>query len=153
MKKIFFSFLLVFCLLEGVGCALNKTPSTSPAEKDLNSISQNTPAPQDKSSKTEEVALSFNFGNDEVKNFTLQINGEESVYDLLTKLANQNQIKLETQESSLGILIQAIDGVKNGQDNKYWIYYINGQMANVGVKDQKVSPHDQIEFKFESNPF
>jgi hypothetical protein len=43
--------------------------------------------------------------------------------------------KIETKEYSFGKLVESIDGVKNGTDNKYWIFYINGEESKIGVQD------------------
>ena len=150
MKKIIFLLSLVLIIVFSSGCNLWKNADRQNQETEK--VSKDAPKTLAENPIANATFI-FDFGDGTTKNFVLQIDGDKTVYDLLTTLAGQNQIKLETQESSLGILIQAIDGFTNGQDNKYWIYYLNGQMANTGVKDQKVSPEDQIEFKFEANPF
>ncbi|MDD5627255.1 MAG: DUF4430 domain-containing protein [Patescibacteria group bacterium] len=148
-KNITLSALFIISLLLLGGCGSQTNLNQKPAEQDA---AQNLrTSPSDISKK--EATISINFGNDQVKNFTLEFLPEETVYNLLEKLANQNEINLETKQYDLGTLIEAIDGIKNGQDNKYWLYYVNGQMAPVGVTEQKVSPDDKIEFRFEESSF
>lgn len=142
MKKIIFLLFLALIIISISGC--NLWQKTSPQNQEAEKAVENPIAT---------ATISFDFGDDTTKDFVLPIEGEKTVYDLLNALAGENQIQMETQESSLGILIQAIDGFANGQDNKYWIYYVNGQMAPLGVAEQKLSPDDKIEFKFEANPF
>jgi len=150
MKKIIFLLSSILAFTASSGCDLwqKNSPQNQKAEKisdDTSKISTENPAGQ--------AAFSFDFGDGATKNFVLTIDGEKTVYDFLNALAGENQIKLEIKESSLGVLIQTIDAMENGQNNKYWLYYINGQMAPAGVAEQKVSPNDKIEFKFEANPF
>ncbi len=45
-------------------------------------------------------------------------------------------------------LITAINGVENGQDNKYWQYWINDSYATVGADKQSVHNHDVVAWKF-----
>ncbi|OGG87268.1 hypothetical protein A3B87_00145 [Candidatus Kuenenbacteria bacterium RIFCSPHIGHO2_02_FULL_39_13] len=78
---------------------------------------------------------------------------DTSVYDALLSITAQNKIKLQTKEYDFGILIEAIGDKTNGQDNKYWLYYINGEMPMVAVNNYKLNPGDKVEFKFEESKF
>lgn len=148
-RNIILSALFIISLLLLGGCGSQTNLDQKPAEQD---VAQNlSTSPSEVSKK--EATLSINFGQDQVKSFTLEFLPEKTVYNLLEELANQNKINLETKQYDLGILIEAIDGIKNGQDNKYWLYYVNGQMAPVGVTERKVSPDDKIEFRFEESSF
>jgi len=142
MKKIIFLLSLTLIIVLGSGC--NFWKNTSSQNQETEKAAENPIA---------QAFFNFDFGDGAAKSFVLPLDNGETVYDFLKTLADQNQIQLEAQESSLGILIQAINGFTNGQDNKYWIYYINGQMAQEGVSTQKVKVDDKIEFKFETNPF
>lgn len=136
---------LALLLLLFSGCR-SLTPKQQSQEENI------PPATEEKSEKNE-VSLSIDFGNEQSKTFILEFEEEKTVYDLLEELEKQNKIELGTKEYDLGILIEAIDGIKNGQDNKYWLYYLNEQMAPVGVSEQKVSNGDKIEFRFEESKF
>ena len=72
---------------------------------------------------------------------------------LLQSFAEAGSWQLEIQNTQYGALINAIDGRVNGSDNKYWIYYVNGEMALVGAGDYVVQPGDRIEFRFEESIF
>lgn len=56
----------------------------------------------------------------------------------------------ETKEYDFGTLVEAIDGVKNGTDNKYWILYVNGKQATVGAGAYTIQKNDAIEWRFEA---
>ena len=50
--------------------------------------------------------------------------------------------------------MEEINGLKNNpQENKYWIYYLNGKSAKLGISTQVVKPGDVIEWKFEKSNF
>ncbi|KKP86592.1 MAG: hypothetical protein UR87_C0015G0003 [candidate division CPR3 bacterium GW2011_GWE2_35_7] len=40
-----------------------------------------------------------------------------------------------TKQSSFGEYVNEINGIKGGTDNKYWIFYVNGKMSEVGADD------------------
>lgn len=99
------------------------------------------------------VNFTFNFDEGNQKSFTINQEKDDTVYSLMQKLAEDGSISLEVKEYDFGVMIDSIDNIRNGTDNKYWIYYINGQMAGEGVSTQKVQNNDNIEFRFEKSNF
>lgn len=58
------------------------------------------------------------------------------------------------QYATLGFFVDEINGLKNNpKTNQYWIYYINGQSANVGVSSYIIQPNDIITWKYETSKF
>lgn len=47
--------------------------------------------------------------------------------------------------------IEAINGVENGEDNRYWQYYVNGKFADVGCSNYFLHNNDIVEWRFESS--
>jgi len=95
-----------------------------------------------------------------VKNVvTLEINGikyeneiseEISVYDFMYNLRTKGEIDFkEKTYSGMGKFIEEINGIKNGES--YWIYYINGEKANIGVSNYKINEGDIISWKYENS--
>jgi hypothetical protein len=76
-----------------------------------------------------------------------------TVFDLLQEEAKSLNMILETENYDIGILVKAIGDTENGQDGKYWFYYVNGEMPQVSVDKKEVNPGDKIEFRFEKSPF
>lgn len=68
----------------------------------------------------------------------------ESALDLLARTE-----KITVKEFSFGKLVESINGVKNGTDNKYWILYINGTQSKVGASEYIIQKNDIIEWRFE----
>ena len=94
-------------------------------------------------------------------NATLIVNGEKqttqiatdtTVLDLMNQLQSENQITFSGKDyPGMGMFVEEINGIKNNsQDNKYWIYYINGQSAQVGISNYTIKPNDVIEWKYEN---
>lgn len=54
-----------------------------------------------------------------------------------------------TKQSSFGEYVDSVNGVVGGTDGKYWAFYINGQLSQVGAADYQTKTGDKIEWKFE----
>lgn len=67
----------------------------------------------------------------------------ETALDLL-----QRTQQAQTSTSSYGILVENINGFQNGTDKKYWSYYVNGKMADVGAGVYRLQINDHIEWRF-----
>lgn len=52
----------------------------------------------------------------------------------------------DTQDSSF---VESINGLKNGADNKYWAYYINGHITGVEADKYVTKGGEEIVWKFE----
>ena len=48
----------------------------------------------------------------------------------------------------MGVLVENIDGVKNGTENKYWQYWVNGELPMVAADKKEVENGNKIEWKF-----
>lgn len=55
-----------------------------------------------------------------------------------------------TKTSSLGEYVDSIDGIAGGAEGRYWIVYVDSQMANVGADKLITTPAQKIEWKFET---
>lgn len=56
---------------------------------------------------------------------------------------------VEVKESSFGPYVDSINGKVGGTDNKYWSFYIDGQLAQVGAAEYTTTGGELIEWKFE----
>lgn len=74
---------------------------------------------------------------------------DETVFDALKKISSVNNFSLIYKESDLGAFIEEIYGVKNDTAaNKYWMFKINGQLANEGASTYKIKDNDNIEWYY-----
>ena len=76
-----------------------------------------------------------------------------TAYDALKAGLMKENIPIEVKQYENGIFIESIGGVKNGDSNRYWLYYVNGQMPMVSADKEEVKAADVIEFKFEKSSF
>lgn len=67
-----------------------------------------------------------------------------SAFDGLVKQTKGN---VETKDYSFGKMINSINGVKGGTDNKYWIYFVDEKSASVSADNYKCGGQEKIEWK------
>ncbi|PIS42356.1 MAG: hypothetical protein COT24_03995 [Candidatus Kerfeldbacteria bacterium CG08_land_8_20_14_0_20_40_16] len=137
-KRIYFlAVILITLSLVGAGC-LTKETSTETG--------------QVKGEATEtaqlQVDLVINTGNSNLT-YTISVIQDSTVLALLQSASEKYGLALEVQDSTYGPFVQALAGKNGGEDGKYWIYYVNGEAATVGVGEQIAKDGDKIEFKFE----
>lgn len=115
----------------------------------------NAPTAQDvQIEKLEQAEPLNNFNNTttpQATSYKLQVTGTSTVYELM--LNSQLNFKSKTF-SGLGEFVEEINGLKNdAQTGKYWIYYINGESAKLGISQQTVKPNDIITWNYEKSIF
>jgi hypothetical protein len=85
------------------------------------------------------------------KNFKLEFNKGEVLYDALKRLQTKGEVEMKGQEySGLGFFIEEINNLKPDK-GKSLILFINGKKADVGVSGYELRDKDLIEFKIEDN--
>jgi len=99
------------------------------------------------------ISLVVDCGEGNISSFQGNFKEGMTAFDLLKEKTEEANLILETEIYTTGMLIKTIGDKENGQDGKYWLYYINGKMPIVSVDNQKLEPGDKIEFKFEKSPF
>ena len=95
---------------------------------------------------------------------TLKVNGEEykielqdkmTVYNLMQALSASSKkpfIFTAIEYPGLGQFVESINNLKNDKQNgKYWIYYLNGQPAQIGISNYILKPNDLIEWKYDAS--
>jgi len=96
----------------------------------------------------------IDFGDGKVKTFQVALFENSTVFSLLKKLAERENFKTESKEyEGMGVLVESIDGVKNGVGNKYWQYWVNGELPMVAADKKEIKKGDRVEWKFGPSPF
>jgi len=87
----------------------------------------------------------------EEKTYAVSLPKGSSAYDLMVKAQETSDFQFRGQEfPGLGFFIQEINGLEQSPRlGKYWIYYINGKKAEVGISAYTVNIHDIIAWKYE----
>ena len=68
--------------------------------------------------------------------------------------ANQDDFGFSGSESEYGFFVDEINGKANDADtNEYWSFYVNDQLAEVGVSSYTLQQDDVITWKYEEVTF
>lgn len=67
----------------------------------------------------------------------------KSALDILKEKA-----EVKTVDSTYGVYVDQINGTANN-DGSFWIFYVNGQMADVDPAQYQCKPDDKIEWRYE----
>ena len=96
------------------------------------------------------ILLKINSGSEEKKEYELNdISKQTTVFDVL-----ENNIDIEYNNNySYGVFIESIDGIKNGDDGKYWQYYIDDALGNLAADKKILKDGDTVEWRFEEVQF
>ena len=100
-----------------------------------------------------EAVLVIDYGEGSPNSFDVQFEEGATAFDLLKNKAEESNIVLETKSYDIGVMIEKINDKKNGQDEKYWLYYVNGETPMVSADKLEIKAGDKIEFKFEKSIF
>lgn len=97
--------------------------------------------------KTKQVAASGANGSKvqaaDIIKFTAQKN-----QTVLAQVQAREKVVVQ-QDPTYGAFVESINGIKNGAGNKYWTFYVNGQMANIGAGKYITKGGEEIVWKFE----
>lgn len=108
-----------------------------------------TASPSSSQKETIKVELVLDHGT--IKTYFMEVPKGTSVYDLLKEASTEHNFSLEVSyDPAYGAFIEEIDGIRNNsKEGKYWLYYLNGRLANMGASSQKLSPGDKVLWKYE----
>ncbi|MDI6591683.1 MAG: DUF4430 domain-containing protein [Patescibacteria group bacterium] len=101
----------------------------------------------------EKVILIIDDSESPQKTFRSNFRKGITAFDLLKEGAAKLNLPLKTKTYDIGIFIEAIGDRENGQDGKYWLYYVNGVLPMVAADKMELKIGDKVEFKFEKSPF
>lgn len=103
--------------------------------------------------KTEDLQLT----NYELKANDYPISSSTTVYNLMQHASadSRQPFLFETKDyGSMGLFIESINGLENNlQTGEYWIYYINGESAKIGISNYIIKPEDVIQWRYEKSNF
>lgn len=119
-------------------------------------LAQNTTAGQNSGAVQEnQTVLRLQFGESELTEFqNIKFQNGQTVLDILKQLTQDNNITLELKDyAGLGTMVNKIGELTNGQDNKYWQYYINDQYSQTGADKYQLKNNDIIEWRFAPSTF
>jgi hypothetical protein len=90
-----------------------------------------------------------------VKDITVNVthtDGEVATFDISTTAqyladALESEVSLEGEETEYGLFVKTVDGeYADDTQGVYWLYDINGTMAEYGVDTQPIADGDVVDF-------
>lgn len=151
-KKSFFLKILGFAVLILVGFLLGMGWQERLAER--KTIALETPLSSQEVAAP--VSVMIDTGADILGFSDIKVEPNDTVWSVLKRLSDNpdGKLKIESQDyADMGILVTAINGVKGGEDNKYWQYWVNNEYAQVAADKQTVKAGDIIMWKFTGSEF
>ncbi len=95
------------------------------------------------------ASIQLDFGDGNARTFNTLFSEGESLFTVLQRVAGENDIGFDYKEyGSLGMLVTKIGDKENGDNERYWQYWVNGKYAMVGVSFYGVRASDIIEWRF-----
>ena len=98
-------------------------------------------APVDGKAGTVRVAI---ITGETTQNHTTEVPASSTVLDAMQNLQTSGALTFGMQGAGTEAMIDAINGTRNGEDGPYWIYAVNGKLADRGVGLLSANGGDQI---------
>jgi len=147
MKKLYIFIGIGIVIITGTVIFFNK--AGQPTFKEENE----TPQESFNVAEKEKITLIIDNGQEAPNNFEIEFEKGITAFDLLKNKTEELNLALETKFFDMGVMVEKIGSKKNGQDGKYWLYYVNEEMPMVSADKKELKPGDKVEFKFEKSPF
>ena len=115
-----------------------------PVENEINNLT----------AENKKVVYIIDKKNGEPISYQIFVSEDSTVFSLLEKLAERENFNIEsTIYQEMGVLVESIDGLRNGTDNKYWQYWVNEELPMVAADKEKIKGGDKVEWKFSPSFF
>jgi hypothetical protein len=96
------------------------------------------------------ISYIINKGDGSVNQYLIEIFDDSTVFSLLEELSKKENFEIKTTVyAEMGILVDSIDGLSGGTNDKWWQYWVNNNLSEVAADKKKVNNGDIIEWKFE----
>lgn len=89
------------------------------------------------------------------KKYAIAVPANQTVYDLMAALKQRGDFDFQGKNSrGLGFFVEEINGVRNNpKESTFWIYYINGKGAELGISNYTLKINDIITWKYEKTQY
>jgi hypothetical protein len=140
-NRIVLALIVVVVIAAGTALAFYNRSSLAPVNNRKNTSVQ--PASQEIKAK-----LIVNYGSSRSTYDTVTA-ASSTVFALLEQLSQANNFSLSYRQSQLGVFVEAIAGIKNDNaTNSFWLYKVNGKIANVGASNYVLHNNDEVEWYY-----
>ena len=104
------------------------------------------------SDETSDLSITAKIDNGETQvSYDKQVSSGTTALELMNLISEEDGIVLGTTEYDFGTLIDSIDGMgEDTADGKYWSFYVNDEMSDVGMADYSLNNNDTITMKYQA---
>lgn len=102
------------------------------------------------------IQVTFIFSASESKTIDYQLteNNTENLLAITKKISLQENWSLGVQDyGELGTLVTKINDTENGQDKKYWQYFVDGKQPQISASQYIPQANEKIEWRFAESKF
>ena len=93
--------------------------------------------------------ITIDFGDGATKTLKIQPDGVKTLFQIMKERFSEEGIELNYETySGLGEFITQIGDKKNGEEDSYWQFWVNGAYSQVGASSYIVKVGDIIKWKF-----
>ena len=88
---------------------------------------------------------------DTIMSYEKNVSSGTTALEVINLISADDGVVLGTTEYDFGTLIDSIDSVgEDTGDGKYWSFYVNDELATVGMGDYTVNDNDSILMKYQA---
>ena len=130
--------------LFGLGFGLGKSPATMPIVQNQTEVN------------SKQVTLLIDNGKDVKSYKDIVLKQGDNVFSVLQQVTTTNNIKLDynpAESSVWGVFIKQIGDKVNGQNQKYWQYWVNGDQPQVAADRYELKGGDIVWWTFRESSF
>ncbi|MEK7104016.1 MAG: DUF4430 domain-containing protein [Patescibacteria group bacterium] len=99
-----------------------------------------------------DIVYKINNGQ-ENKEYKFDYTSSSTVFSILQAVGQKENFVITYKNyPEMGILVESIGGMVNGQDNKYWQYWVNDILGEVAADKKFLKSGDKVEWKFDIAP-
>lgn len=99
-----------------------------------------------------DIAYKINNGQ-ESKEYKLDYSASSTVFSALQAIGQRENFVVGYKTyPEMGVLVESIGDVVNGQDSKYWQYWVNETLGEVAADKKFLKAGDRVEWKFDIAP-
>ena len=96
------------------------------------------------------ASIMLDFGGGEVTVFPdLAVEPGTMLLALLERATAEGDLSLETRAfEGLGVMVNSIGDKRHGENDRYWVYWVNNEQVPVGAGQYRVQPGDIVLWKY-----
>lgn len=97
------------------------------------------------------IKVVIDYGDTQKTETELSVKDGMTAFSVLEQAAKKDNIEVATTKYDFGVMVNSVGAYKGGDDGKYWMYYVNSKVPEVGADQYKVGAGDIVEWKFEKS--